>query len=347
MNVEQSPAGAPVPQAPPADQRGPNASLRFLLSNEFGLIVLIVVFTVLFGLATKGFLSSFNLFTLGRTAAVNIVIGLSMMAVIVTGGLNLAVGAIGVCAAMTFGALIEVAGLPWPVALIGGLALGAALGAVNGIAVVRSGLHSFIITLATMSIFFGVMVFITRAESFRGLPPAFTMLGRMKLAGVISPLLIVAVVVSLALVVLYRLTPLGREMLAAGAKPEAAVLSGVRVDRVVVLCHLLSGLLASIAALMLVARNGAAIPAMAGQLGQDWLLPAFLGPVLGGTLLSGGRVSVLGTFLGALLVTMLTSGLLLLQIGEFWVQACLGILLLVAVLLDKARRLFLASRRMI
>ncbi|SHO67415.1 monosaccharide ABC transporter membrane protein, CUT2 family (TC 3.A.1.2.-) [Pseudoxanthobacter soli DSM 19599] len=347
MNVEQSPARAPAPQASPADQRGPNASLRFLLSNEFGLIVLIVVFTVLFGLATKGFLSSFNLFTLGRTAAVNIVIGLSMMAVIVTGGLNLAVGAIGVCAAMTFGALIEVVGLPWPIALAGGLALGAALGAVNGIAVVRSGLHSFIITLATMSIFFGVMVFITRAESFRGLPQSFTMLGRMKLAGVISPLLIVAVAVSLALVVLYRLTPLGREMLAAGAKPEAAVLSGVRVDRVVVLCHLLSGLLASIAALMLVARNGAAIPAMAGQLGQDWLLPAFLGPVLGGTLLSGGRVSVLGTFLGALLVTMLTSGLLLLQIGEFWVQACLGILLLIAVLLDKARRLFLASRRMI
>lgn len=347
MNVEKSPARAPAPQASPADHRGPNASLRFLLSNEFGLIVLIVVFTVLFGLATKGFLSSFNLFTLGRTAAVNIVIGLSMMAVIVTGGLNLAVGAIGVCAAMTFGALIEVVGLPWPIALAGGLALGAALGAVNGIAVVRSGLHSFIITLATMSIFFGVMVFITRAESFRGLPQSFTMLGRMKLAGVISPLLIVAVVVSLALVVLYRLTPLGREMLAAGAKPEAAVLSGVRVDRVVVLCHLLSGLLASIAALMLVARNGAAIPAMAGQLGQDWLLPAFLGPVLGGTLLSGGRVSVLGTFLGALLVTMLTSGLLLLQIGEFWVQACLGILLLIAVLLDKARRLFLASRRMI
>ena len=97
----------------------------------------------------------------------------------------------------------------------------------------------------------------------------------------------------------------------------------------------------------MVARNGAAIPSMAGQLGQDWLLPAFLGPVLGGTLLSGGKVSVLGTLLGAILVTMLTNGLLLLQIGEFWVQACLGVLLLAAVLIDKARRSFLARRRMV
>jgi ribose transport system permease protein len=136
-------------------------------------------------------------------------------------------------------------------------------------------------------------------------------------------------------------------MLAAGARPEAAALSGVRVDRVFILCHLLSGVLAALTALMVVARNGAAIPSMAGQLGQDWLLPAFLGPVLGGTLLSGGRVSVIGTLLGAVLVTMLTNGLLLLQIGEFWVQACLGLLLLTAVLLDKGRRTFLARRGII
>ena len=114
----------------------------------------------------------------------------------------------------------------------------------------------------------------------------------------------------------------------------------------VVACHVLSGILASIAALMLVTRHGAAIPSMAGQLGQDWLLPAFLGPVLGGTALTGGRVSVIGTFLGAALVSMLTNGLLLLRLGEFWVQACLGLILLLAVLIDLARRRFLARRRM-
>ncbi len=111
-------------------------------------------------------------------------------------------------------------------------------------------------------------------------------------------------------------------------------------------CHMLSGVLAALAGLMLVARTGAAIPSMAGQLGQDWLMPAFLGPVLGGTLLTGGRVSVLGTLLGAFLVTMLTSGLLLMQVGAFWVQTYLGLLLLAAVLLDLARRSFLAQRKL-
>jgi len=160
----------------------------------------------------------------------------------------------------------------------------------------------------------------------------------------VSPLLLVSVVVALLLAFLYRYTVLGRQMLAAGANPAAAELSGVRVGRVFILCHMLSGTLAAVAALMVVARTGAVIPAMAGQLGQDWLLPAFLGPVLGGTLLAGGRVSVLGTFLGAALVTMLTNGLLLLRVGEFWVQACLGLLLLLAVMIDLGRRSWLARR---
>jgi ribose transport system permease protein len=323
-------------------------SVRFYLTNEFGLVVLIVVFACLFGLMTNGrFFSSFNQFTLGRVAAVNILVGFSMMVVIVTGGLNLAVGAIGVCSAMFFGFLVEWAGMPWPVAVVGALAMGAALGWINGIVIVRSGLHSFIITLASMSIFFGMMIYLTKAESFRAIPPDFSDFGHSRLFGFVSPMLIVAALVGVLLVILYRYTVIGREMLAAGARPEAAELSGVRVGRIFVLCHMLSGVIAAVTALLVVARTGAAIPSMAGQLGQDWLLLAFLGPVLGGTLLSGGRVSVIGTLLGAILVTMLTNGLLLLQIGEFWVQACLGALLLIAVLIDMMRRSYLARRRMV
>ena len=121
----------------------------------------------------------------------------------------------------------------------------------------------------------------------------------MRFEGYVSPLLLVSIAVGSGPDGLYRLTPLGRDMLAAGAKAAAAELSGVRVGRIFVICHILSGVLAGIAALMVVARTGAAIPSMAGDLGQDWLLPAFLGPVFGGTLLAGGRVSVLGTFLGS------------------------------------------------
>ncbi len=336
-------------ESPPrtgSSRLGPQLT-RLLLSNEFGLLALIILFSVIFALATPGFTSSFSLFAMGRTAAVNIIIGFSMMVVIVSGGLNLSVGSIGVCVAMAGGWLMQVAGVPWYLGVVGALVLGAMIGALNGIMIVKTGLHSFIITLATMSIFFGVMIFLTQAGSFRELPPEYVQFGRMKINGVVSPLLIVTLLIGVVLSVFFRLTTSGRRLLAAGANPDAAELSGIRVDRTIILCHALSGVLAGIAGLMLVSRTGAAIPSMAGQLGQDWLLPAFLGPVLGGTLLTGGRASVLGTLLGAFLVTLLTTGLLLLQVGAFWVQTCLGLLLLAAVLIDLSRRTYLARHNLI
>jgi len=134
---------------------------------------------------------------------------------------------------------------------------------------------------------------------------------------------------------------LGRQILASGANARAAKMSGVPVDRVVTISHALSGLLAATAGMMVVARLGAAMPAVGGE---DWLLPSFLGPVLGGTLLSGGAVAVVGTMLGALLVTTIRSGLLVLQIGNFWLQLYLGVILLFAVLADRWRALQAARR---
>ena len=320
---------------------------RFFLTNEFGLIVLIVVFAAIFSVLTPGFTSRFSLYGLGRTMAIDATIGFAMMVVIVTGGLNLSIGAIGVSAVMFAGWLMQGVGLPLPLGILGAFALGAALGCVNGVAIVKSGVHSFIITLATMSIFFGFMIWLTQAQAYRELPSEVAALGKARFAGgYVSPLMLITITVALALSFLYRFTALGRRMLAAGAMPNAAEISGVRVGRTFIACHILSGLLAALAAMMLTARTGAAIPSMAGHLGQDWLLPAFLAPVLGGTLLTGGRVSVLGTFLGAVLVSMLMNGLLLLQVGEFWVQAFLGVLLLFAVLLDKGRRVVLARHKM-
>ncbi len=324
-----------------------SGSTRFLLSNEFGLGVLIALTVLIFAVTLDGFTSPFSLFTIGRQIGIDTMIGLAMMAVIVTGGLDLSVGAIGVCAAMVFGWLVQVLGLPLYLAVPLAALFGATLGFINGFTVVKSGVHSFIITLASMSIFFGVMIFLTKAAAFNGLPPEVAAFGKMRFFGLISPLLLISVTMCGALVVFYRLTTLGRQMLAAGANPRAAELSGIRTGRVITACHVLTGLLAALAGLMVTARTGAAVPSMAGQLGQDWLLPAFLAPVLGGTLLSGGRVSVLGTLLGATFVNVMTSGLLLMRVGEFWILAFLGMMLLIAVLADRARQLFLKSRGMI
>lgn len=323
--------------------RGP--SFGFLASNEAGLLIITIAFAALFTWMTPGFSSPFNTYALTRVLAIDAVIGFSMMVVLVTGGLNLAVGAIGVCAVMIGGWAMQVAGLPIAVAAVIAIAAGALFGAVNGILTVVMRVHSFVVTLATMSLFFGAMIVITQAEAFNALPREFVSLAKLKTYFFASSMLYVSLGVGVLLWWLFHHTLIGRQILAAGANVSAARLSGVPVEKTIIVCHAMSGGLAALAGLMLTARNGAALPSMAGQLGMDWLLPAFLAPVLGGTLLTGGTVSVVGTFFGAALVTVLTNGLLQLKVGEFWVQTFLGIILLVAVVIDRLRAHVIEKRR--
>lgn len=312
---------------------------RWFLSAEAGLVLIIVLFVAVFGYFADGFLSPFNTFALARDLAVAVVMGYAMMVVLAIGGMNLAVGSIGVCVAMVTAAL-QASGWPLPVSILLGLAGGALLGAINGFIVVRAGLSSFVVTLATMSVYFGVMLLVTRADSIRNLDPGYIEFGRARAFGPVPVMLLVALGVGLVLAYFYRSTDLGRQMLFTGANPKAAELAGVPVVRAVVLAHTLSGLLAGVAAIMLTARTGAAIPSMAGQIGRDWLLPAFVAPVLGGTSLSGGSISIFGTLLGALLVAILASGLRLVQVGDFWIELFLGVILLLAVLADRLRLLW-------
>ncbi len=311
-------------------------------SSQIGLFIILVGFWIVFSTASPGFMSTFNLFTIGRALAVDIVIGFSQMVVLATGGMNLAVGSIGVCAVMISGYLMQGLGLPVPVGIAGALALGGFLGWLNGFAIVRTGVNSFIITLASASLFLGGMLILTKAVPFNALPPEVGAFGRLRIGGFISPLVFIAVAIGIALIVLYRYSSLGRQILAAGANPRAAEMSGVPVNRVILISHMLSGVLAATAGMMVVARLGAAMPSTGGE---EWLLPSFLGPVLGGTLLSGGFVSVIGTMLGAALVTTIRSGLLVLQIGNFWLQFFLGIILLCAVLLERYRARVAERRR--
>jgi ribose transport system permease protein len=341
------PHNTPLPEDATPGHGRTSGLMRLALSNELGLAVLIGLAFAVFASTLQGFTSPFSLYTIGRQIGIDTMIGLAMMAVIVTGGLDLSVGAIGVCSAMFFGFLAQALGLPFIITIPSAILFGAALGFINGYTVVRSGVHSFIITLASMSIFFGVMIFLTKAQSFNQLPAGVQSFGKMKFGGLVSPLLLISLAMCGVLSIFYRFTTLGRRMLAAGANARAAELSGIRTGRIITSCHVLTGILAAVAGLMVTARTGAAVPSMAGHLGQDWLLPAFLAPVLGGTLLSGGRVSVVGTFLGAAFVDIITSGLLLMRVGEFWILACLGFMLLAAVLTDRARQQVLRARGMI
>ncbi len=221
--------------------------------------------------------------------------------------------------------------------------MAAALGWLNGFAIAKSGVNSFVITLASANLFSGAMLILTKATPLNGLPQAVAGFGQGRVFGSwVSPMLVVAVLIGVALVIFYRYSVIGRQSLAAGANsPGAAEMSGVPVGRRIIMAHVLSGLLAGVAGLLTLARVAAAMPSIAGD---DWLLPSFLGPVLGGTLLAGGYVSVLGTILGSALVTTIQGGLLVLGVGGYWLQLFLGLFLLGAVLLERYRGLLSLTR---
>jgi ribose transport system permease protein len=311
-------------------------ALRFTtivrLSTQGGLLLVVAALWVLFGAVAPGFLSSFNRFALGRDIAIFTVIGFAQMVVLSMGAMNLAVGAIGGGVAIFGGWLMQVVGLPAPLAVVLALLLGAAMGWFDGWLVVRTGMSSFIVTLAMASVYTGLMIIITQAQAFSNLPLDFLNFGQGSVAS-LSPLVILTLIVMVGLFLLYRNTELGRWMLAVGASPRTAELSGIPVWRTLQIGHALSGLLAGIAGLMLTARLASAVP----SIGTDWVLPSFLAPVLGGTLLSGGVVSSIGTLLGGVLVVSISNGLQLMQVNSFWVQFFQGIVLLIAVGIDRVR----------
>jgi ribose transport system permease protein len=310
-------------------------------SNQFGLFVILVILWVVFSSLAPGFLSRFSLNSLGRSVAIDVVVGFAQMVVLATGGMNLSVGAIGVCTVMMCGYLLQIVGLPIIAALPLVLVLGGLLGWLNGFVITRTGVNSFVVTLATASLFMGGMLIFSQGVPLNGLPPE---LGAFAKSGVgrLPSLAIVALAIGVVLYVFFQHTVLGRQILAVGANPRTAQMSGVPVDRIIVLAHTLSGVLAAAAAIMLTAKNSAALPAAAGD---DWLLPSFLAPVIGGTALAGGMVSVIGTILGALLVSTIRSGLLVLQIGNFWLQLFLGVFLLAAILIERYRSILAAREQ--
>jgi len=316
----------------PTGRLGGTALLRTL--GLLGLFIVTAAFWVFFALFASGFLSDFNLFSLLRFAAIQIMIGFAQMVVLSIGDMNLAVGAIGGTAGMLAGWLLSLA-LPIPIAVALALGAGCLLGLLNGGLIRLTGLNSFIVTLASASLVTGAMLILTRARPFSSLPAALTDFAQVEIPGTpVSPLFVLTAILGFGLYLLFADTRLGREMLAIGANRRAALMSGVAVGRVVLITHLLSGLLAAAAGVMSIAANNTASPG----LGNDWVLSSFVAPAIGGTLLSGGLVSIVGTGLGGILVATLGSGLLLVGVDNFWLELFLGLVLLAAVGLDRVTR---------
>lgn len=257
--------------------------------------------------------------------------GMTML--LVSGGFDLSVGAVSALAAMVSGVLMKDSGLPWPAAVVAGLAVGAVVGLFNGLVVAKLGINPFITTLGTMLLARGVTYIVSSGRGRSGFSEGFCWLGQGKLAGVQLPILI-----SLALVivadVLLRKHRFFRQNYYVGSNERAAWLSGLAVNRLKLFNYALSGTLAALAGLLFSARLDSALP----NAGDGDELKVITAVIVGGASLSGGKGTVLGAFLGCLLLATIRPAISFLNIGDHWEKAVVGLILLVAVLLDRVGR---------
>jgi ribose transport system permease protein len=306
---------------------------KALLANDWaGLLLLVLLGGALLAAAQPAFLSSFNLYVLLVSFSLTALVAMSQMVIIAIGQMNLSVGAIGGLAAIAFAGGMESWGLPPLAALLLALALGLGCGLLNGWLVRLTGISAFVITLATLYIFKGAVIGISQAQPFYCLAEGVKWLGNARLGPLPALLLAPAVVLPLMALLMNRAV-IGRQMLAYGGNPSAAELSGIDTGRVVVAAHAVSGLLAALAGVLVAARLQAGQP----SIGDDWLIISFAAPVLGGAVLTGGHVSVAGTALGVLVVSLINNALVLFGIDPFLVQLLLGALILAAVGLNRLR----------
>lgn len=300
----------------------------------FGLIILVIILSLM----SDVFLSPDNISNIGRQAGVNALLSVGMLVVIITAGIDLSVGSILALSMCT----LALMAIQWQInpylAMLACLAVGVGVGLTNGLLLTRLRLpHPFIATLGTMNVARGLALIITGASPISGFDragaPQVLWLG----AGSIGPIPVVVVLVVVVYAVFHLLlssTALGRHIYAIGGNTAAARLSGINVDKTLVIVYSLSGLMAGLAALVLAGRTNSGYP----NAGVGYELDAIAAVIIGGASFSGGVGTVWGTLIGVLLMAVLRNGLVLLKVPTEWQIVAIGLVIIGAVFIDVLRQ---------
>ena len=299
---------------------------------EAMLLAALGILVVMMAQLSPAFLTTRNLFNIVRFIAEIGLISLGMTMVILTGGIDLSVGSIlGMCG-IVMGALFTAGTNIWLAALVA-LLLGGLAGLVNGVLTVVTRVHPLVITLATLAIYRGIAHGISQGDSYRGFPEPFFFLGQGYLGPIPTQLLIFALFTAVAAWVLMR-TTFGRSLYAFGHNETATRFAGIAVDRLQIAVYTLTGFLSGLAAVIFVSRVSSA----RGDSGALMELDVITAVVLGGTALTGGRGSILGTLLGLLIIGVVRNGLTLAFVPLEVQAVFVGLILIVAVTVHRSIR---------
>jgi ribose transport system permease protein len=316
-----------------------DSSTKQLLARSQSLIALVLM-VVAMSFLSDAFFTPDNGWNILRQISVNLCLSIGMTLIILSGGIDLSVGAVlALSGAVAAGVLKNGIGVPMFDALLQftvvgamvvGLVVGLAAGWFNGLMITRFKIPPFVATLGMFSIARGLTMLWTGGFPITGLGPSFGHIGTGEFLGMPMPVWITLALV-IIFVVLTRRTRFGRYLYAVGGNERAALLTGLRVNRIKIWVYTLGGGLAGIAGLLVTARLDSAQP----NAGLGYELDSIAAVVIGGTSLSGGRGSVMGTVLGCLIIGVLNNGLFLLNVSPFWQQVVKGGVILAAVAIDK------------
>ena len=336
---------APATAPPPAKRRSA-AALWLLRGRTLVVLVLLVIF---FSAISGEYLTQSNLILMTKHVAINAILAIGVTFVILTGGIDLSVGSIAGLASMVSGGLLfKGLGLPGggtvffsvAVVILIGIVVGALVGAVNGLLVTRFKVAPFIATLGMLYVARGLAQLHSNGGTYPDLAGSaergntgFHFIGVDSVLGI--PVAVwIMILVAIAAIVVTTKTPFGRRIFAVGGNERAAVLSGIRVNRVKIAVYVISGACAALAGLLLTSELGAAYPDTA----TTYELNAIAAAVLGGTALAGGRGTIIGTVMGAFVIGFLSDGLVLVGVSTFWQSVVKGAVIIFAVITEQAQQ---------
>jgi ribose/xylose/arabinose/galactoside ABC-type transport system permease subunit len=295
-------------------------------------LIVLAGLVVLMSLLSPVFLSFSNFFNIMLATTTVGILAIGATFVISAAGIDLSLGSVLGLSSVVGAALVLYAGLPWPFLILGCLLTGTLAGAANGLTVAVARVPAFIVTLGMMGIARGLALIISSGQGIYGLPPEILFLGQARPLGIPTPVYILVITAALSHYILAH-TRFGHHTLALGDNEQAARATGINVRRLRIQLYALSGFMAGLAGLVFTARVNTGDPTA----GLNYELAAITAAIIGGTNLFGGRGSILGTMIGALVMGILQNGLTLMNMQSYYQQMAIGTVLVAAVWLDQIR----------
>lgn len=303
------------------------------LGNYAGQLIFLLLIILVVSTQTDKFLTQRNLINVARQISTNLFMGCALTMILITGGIDLSTGSIMAVAGMV-ASYMSVAGIPFVICALAGLASGLIAGTISGAVIANTTLPPFIVTYSMQSVLRGVVYVVTGAATIRLTDNTFLEFGSGSIGILPLPVLYMIVIVFITWLILNR-SKLGRHMYAVGGNAKAAQFAGINIKRTRMFIYMASGTLAALAGLVLTSRNTSMQP----TLGTGMEMDAIAAVVLGGTSMGGGIGAIGGTVLGALIIGLINNGLNLSGLDSFWQYIAKGVVILLAVYLDYIKNL--------